>query len=437
MKTKQHQGMKHLFISGIICFMIPTWTFSQVTTNEELKQLVQQSYSYYPKMAEAENNIVTAEEKKSMVELNSKPEISANGNYNYVLPKIAFPINGREIQFAPVHNVGAMLNASWTIYDFGRLKAEIDKEKASIQLSKDQVEVTKSQLKAQVAGIYYTMVFLKKYLTIEDSIIRFYQDNQKLAERRVSDGEGLQTDVLNFKSNVDAEENKKLDLQMALSKQQNMLAYTTGVSEIKGDDFDFSRLATLYESGPGRVEKVENKNPELTMANDKIMAAKKGMNAAILSNKPTLNIHAGGGIKNGYVPEVNDMRFNSVAGITFMMPLDAFGKTNQQKKYQQTLVKQQELSLHSLQSQLEKDIKQNNSNYWYLRSKIKNSENQIKAAKEAQQLIISRYQNGVATFVDLSAAEANVERAYLSKLQDEYQMCMENIELAKLMGYDY
>ena len=131
------------------------------------------------------------------------------------------------------------------------------------------------------------------------------------------------------------------------------------------------------------------------------------------------------------------MRFNAMAGLSFLLPIDAFGKTKQQVKYQQTLIKQNELSLKSLKHQLNKDIEQCESNYWLLRSKKIHSENQIKAAKESQQLILSRYQNGVATFVDLSAAEANVEKAGLSKLQDEFQMCMENIELARLMGYEF
>jgi outer membrane protein TolC len=90
-----------------------------------------------------------------------------------------------------------------------------------------------------------------------------------------------------------------------------------------------------------------------------------------------------------------------------------------------------------LKHQLDKDIEQSQSNYSFLRRKKEHSENQIKAAKESQQLTLSRYQNGVATFVDLSAAAANVEKASLSKLQDDYQICMENIELARLMGSDF
>ena len=257
-----------------------------------------------------------------------------------------------------------------------------------------------------------------------------------LAERKVKNGDGLQTDVLNFHSSVDGDENKKLDLQIALNKQQHLLAYTTGVSEIKGTEFDFGRLSILQEEKNGII-KIESKNPELALANDKIQSAKNDLNLVGLNNKPSLTLNAGSGIRNGYVPNVNDMRFNAMAGLSFLLPIDAFGKTKQQVKYQQTLIKQNELSLKSLKHQLNKDIEQCESNYWLLRSKKIHSENQIKAAKESQQLILSRYQNGVATFVDLSAAEANVEKAGLSKLQDEFQMCMENIELARLMGYEF
>ena len=436
--------MKQLIILSAFIISIPVALFSQVTDNEELKQLIKKSFSFFPKIAEAENLIKSAEEKKLLTELNRKPDLSANASYNLLLPKIAFPINGKEIQFVPVHNVGTSINASWTLFDFGRLKAAIDKEKTSIQLSKDQVEVTKSQLKAQVAGIYYSIVYLRKCLAIEDSIIKFYRDNQTMAERKVKNGDALQTDVLNFKSSVDAEENKKLDVEMALNKQLNLLAYTTGVSDIQGNEFDFRRRAILQEISDDvyinrtvRIVRDEIKNPEFTLAKDKIISAKSDLNVIGLNNKPSLNIHGASGIKNGYVPEVNDLRFNAMAGISFLLPIDAFGKTKQQNKYQQTIIKQQELSLQSLQLQFDKDIKQSQSNWGYLRRKAKNSANEIKAAQESQQLTLSRYQNGVATFVDLSAAEANIEKAKFSILQDEYQMCLENIELARLMGFEY
>ena len=147
--------MKPIFLLFVLSIYSSSILFAQVNQNEELKELIQKSYSYFPKIAEAENMISSAEEKKKITELNNKPGFSANANYQILLPKIAFPINGNEVQFVPVHNLGTSLNASWTIIDFGRFKASIDKEKTSIQLSKDQVEVAKSQLKTQVASIYY------------------------------------------------------------------------------------------------------------------------------------------------------------------------------------------------------------------------------------------------------------------------------------------
>ena len=65
------------------------------------------------------------------------------------------------------------------------------------------------------------------------------------------------------------------------------------------------------------------------------------------------------------------------------------------------------------------------------------SESQLQAAKQAQQIITSRYKNGVATYLDVTAAATNVEKAAFSKLQYEYQLCIAKIELARLLGVEY
>jgi outer membrane protein TolC len=40
----------------------------------------------------------------------------------------------------------------------------------------------------------------------------------------------------------------------------------------------------------------------------------------------------------------------------------------------------------------------------------------------------------VATYLDIISAAANVEKASLTKLQSEYQLCISTLELARLMG---
>lgn len=417
-------------------FLFVTISFSsllqaQVKLNEELKNLMKQSFVFFPKIKEVENAEITAQEKLNLIELNKNPQFDVSASYNFVMPKISFPINGREIQFAPTNNVATSFGGVYPIYDFGRLKTNIDKAKIDLSLSKHTTNSSKIQLAYQVANIYYSIIYLQKALAIQDSILLYFNENKKIIDKKIMSGEALKIDALNLQANIDAEENKRIDLKSFIQKQLNLLNYTTGINKISGEEFDsIIELLNIDEA----LDSFQKNNPEFQLANDKVLLSKKEIDIIQLNKKPNLNIHGAAGIKNGYVPSVNEVRFNYLAGISFSLPIDAFGKTKQQVKLQQSIVTQNQLFQASILSNNKKDIEQTLLDIDVNNKKIKNTESQIKSAKSALDLTSSRYHNGVATYLDIISAAANVEKARLTKLQSEYQLCISTLELARLMG---
>ncbi len=423
--------MKKIILLSIF-LMISLISFEQVKINTDLKSLINQSFSFFPKIQEVENSVKTGEEKLALTSLNKTPDISFSASYNYIMPKISFPINGNEIQFAPVNNVAASVGTTYTLLDFGRLKSNINKAKAEIEISKDNVKIAKNQLANQVVAIYYNIVYFKKAIIIQDSIIEYFRQNKQMAENKMKNGDLLQIDVLNLQSNIDAEQNRKIDLINNLNKQLNLLEYTSGKNTSENDKFDFD----VEINGAG-VGIAEANNPEFKLAKDKIISSQKDIDITKLNSKPRLSLNAATGIKNGYVPDVNDIRFNYLAGLTFSLPIYSFGKTKQQIKFQETIVKQNQLSQTTLLSTYKKDIDQTLLDINASVERIANTENQLQVTKQAQQITASRYRNGVATYLDVTAAATNVEKAAFSKLQYEYQLCQSKVELARLLGFEY
>ena len=402
--------------------------------NPELKDIITQSFGYFSKIKEAELGVKTSEEKLKLTSLSKTPDISFNSSYNFIMPKISFPINGKEIQFAPIHNLASSVGTNYTIYDFGRLKSAIEKSKTDILISKDNVDILKNQLANQVAVVYYNIVYLKQAISIQDSVTAYFRSNKQLAENKLKNGEGVKLDVLNLESNIDAEENKKIDLENQLQKQLILLDYTSGKSKINGVDFDFDVNGLKDDSLMNIAKK---NNPEFSLTKNKILLSNNELNLIKLNNKPKVSLNAATGIRNGYMPEVNNLRFNYIAGVMISVPLYGFGKTNQQLQIQKSLVKQNELSEQSLEASYKKDIKQLLVDIQSNQEKIKHIEAQIVSAKSAQEITASRYQNGVATYLEIIAAALNTQKATLSKLQNEYQLCLSKIELSKLMGYQF
>ena len=67
---------------------------------------------------------------------------------------------------------------------------------------------------------------------------------------------------------------------------------------------------------------------------------------------------------------------------------------------------------------------------------MENAGTQIQQAALAQKLSVSKLKNGTATPLEITAANADYQRALLNQLQYQYQLCNAQLELIQLMGMD-
>ena len=428
--------MKKLFFT-VISITIFLCLQAQVNANTELKGLINQSFGYFPKIKEVENAVETARQRLEIAK-NNLPVIDANASYNFVEPKIVLPleVNGKqqEFQFAPVHNLNANIAASYTLFDFGRLKANIEKSKQDIKYAEHNTDNARTQLANQVATIYYNIIYFQKAIIIEDSVLAYLNDNKHIVESKLKNGDAIKLDLLSIQSQVDAEENKKIDLQNYLQKQQNLLQYTTGGNATTGLNFDFDIPLKAVAEALGEAQ---INNPEYLLANDRVKQSQNEIAIARLGTKPSVNVGANTGFKNGYVPYVNDMKFNYAAGIALKLPIYDGNRTKQQVKLSETVLTQNKLAIETLNSNYKRDIQQALIDVQSNQERINNTKGQIEQAQTAQTLASSRFKNGVGTNLEITNASTNVERAQFSKLQYEYQLCLAKVELVKLLGYKY
>lgn len=425
--------MKKILIT-LLSFVSMALTQAQVSVNPELKNLITESFGYFPKVKEVQNTITTAEEKLALTQLNKMPDITADASYSYIRPKIVVPISGDDIQFAPLHNFNGAFNATYALFDFGRLQASINRSKEDLQYARHNVDYTKSQLAFQVANVYYNLVYLQNAISIQDSVLNYLTENKKIVESQLKNGTALRIDLLNIQASIDNEENRKADLTNNIRKQLNLLEYTTGNKTMKGNGFDFSINLTDVNSALGMAQ---TQNLDFVLAKDKIKQAESDLAITKVAEKPIIGLKAAAGVKNGYLPYISDMRFNYLAGISLSVPIYNGGKNKQQQKLQQTIIKQNELAVESLSNNYKKDIEQALVDIATNLERIRNTKGQIEQAKSAQALATNRLKNGTGTNLEITNASTNVQRAALTKLQYEYQLCLAKLELTRLMGYQY
>jgi outer membrane protein len=408
--------------------------------NSELKNLIQESFAYFPPLKEAEQQSHSREISVRLNKAARFPLLSANADYNYIYPisQIHFASPGMEntsLKFLPKNNINTYLGLNYTLLDFGRVKANVQRAKEQLQQSRYDIDLAKSQLAAQLAGIYYGIIYMREAINIQDTVIRFLNENRKVTESKFRHGDALKIDMLNIQASIDREENVKIDLRNMLQKNISLLQYSTGKDSIQGKGlFDFSYNNINKEE---ILRLAMEQHPEFMLARGRILIAENDLKISKMAIMPTLTLLAKAGFRNGYFPNIYQTRFNYAIGGTFLLPIYDGGRARQTTTLSVSMVKAQQLSLNTLQNTYQKDIAQALSDVNTAQEHLKNVETQILQAKANQRLSASMYKNGVATYLDLNSANSTYQQAVLSKAQYQYQLCQAYIELARLTGVKY
>ena len=425
--------MKKIVLCMALVMSAYTHSIAQSLINGELKNLLNLSLQYFPKVKEVQQSVQIAEDKLTLTELNKYPDITMDASYAYVQPKIEVAFGEKTFQFAPVHNVSGALNASYTLFDFGRLASTIQKAKLELQTSKDVAEQIKHSLFFQISQLYYQIIYAKKAIEIQNQVVQLLTENKSIIETQLKNGNAIQLDLLTIQSKIDNELNRKIDLETNLKKLLNLLNYATGVATI--NESQLSIGLKNYTSDEA-MQMALIHNPSIAIAKDKVNVTKADVAITKLNERPYVGMKASVGSRNGYLPQINDPRFNYNAGIGFSVPLFNGGKIKQQIKIQERSLALSETNVTSQIHDFEKDIQAALIDIQSNQARIKNAASQIEQAALAQKLSVSKLKNGTATPIEITSTNADYQRALLNQLQYQYQLCNAQLELIKLMGVE-
>ncbi len=425
--------MKKIGIILVFVIAIGNYVHGQDLVNGELKNLLQQSLTYFPKVKEVHQSVQLAEDKLKLTELNKYPDITLDASYAYVKPKIEVKFGDELFQFAPEHNFSGAVNGTYTLLDFGRLKANIEKSKFELQSAYHAADQLRTSLFHQISQVYFQVVYVKKAIEIQDQVLQLLNENKLILDAQLKNGNAIQLDVLTIQSKIDNEINKKIDLENSLQKLLNLINYATGIQKINEGQLQITlKKYSLDEA----MQFAILHNPTLAIARDRVNVSKSEVSISKLSELPFVGMKASAGSRNGYLPKIADARFNYNAGIGFSLPLFNGGKIKQQIKIQQQGLTMSETNVTSLLHDFEKDIQAALIDIQTNESRIKNAGTQIQQAALAQKLSVSKLKNGTATPLEITAANADYQRALLNQLQYQYQLCNAQLELIQLMGMD-
>jgi len=155
--------------------------------------------------------------------------------------------------------------------------------------------------------------------------------------------------------------------------------------------------------------------------------------AAIKSvNNPSINAFGSVGFKNGYSPDLNELRGNFLLGVGIKMPLyDAKKKkNNMQLSKSDILVSQYETEVQK--RNITNEVVEAKSYIDASKKKVEQFDIQLDHALQAYELAQVSYKSGAITNLDLLDSETSVSesRLQLLKAQIDQRICYLNLEIA-------
>ena len=411
---------------------------------DDLRALVQQANTNYPSLKQQQQQIQAGEVRVDIARTAMRPNVNLNGNYTYVtpVPQFAIPINGQDVvaKLAPNNNVNTNVSVGQTIYDFGRTDAAIRQATDNVQILRRNFELTQQSLAYQVAAAYYGVGFLQRGLIVQDSVIRTATANVRLLSTRLQNGDALQYDVLTEAVRVKAAQNRRIEIQNQLERQLAVLTYLTGNPQPETsraiEQFQLgaqSGTVSLFDLN-GQFQTAVAGNKAVLLAQDQVRAAETEVLVNNRAGQPSITFSGSAGFKNGYPLAVERLRANTAAGINFIAPLYAGKRYRLQNQAAQLTLNASRYAVENTSAQLRQSIAQLNADIRSNQTRLANLETQVEQARKALQIANARLRNGVITNVELQSAETGVEEAELGRLNFQYQLLLNQLELKRLLG---
>lgn len=388
-----------------------------------------------PKALQASEEVKAAEAQVAESRSALFPKISGKAGYRYIDPVSKIDMNGSTMQFMPNDNYDAQISAEMMLYDFGRTGSNISLARSGRDSAGIRQDIALRDLSLATVRAFYSVLFLQEAVKVQDKEMAALQKNLDHMQKRYAQGVATRFDLLTTQVRLASAGNRRIDLQNQLRNQEISLRRLCGLAEnaplnISGS-FDTTaaglETAKLLPASPDH-------RPEVMLSRENLKSASYKKSLATQAFLPKIVGNAAWGTNNGYVPDIDRMRTSVSAGVELQVPIfDGFGKTaafraaSAMKRH----AEQQQLDTEQM---ARAEVSQAINDLQSSRDKIESTRLQVSQADLAAQHARIRYDNGLATTLDLLDAEAALAEAELAHLQARYEYVLNTYAVRRASG---
>jgi outer membrane protein TolC len=401
-----------------------------------LKDVINQVVKNNPSIKIAEENISSDDSKISLAKAGYYPNLDINASYTRIgpVPILDFP-SFVEFKLYPENNYSANLNFEMNVYDFGKTAKNIDIAEENKMISEQTLEQIKQKLAQMVINNFFSLVYLQEAIKIKDEEIQTLKEHLDYIEKKEATGSAIQYEILSTKVKISNVENQKVDLVTTLKVQISYLNSLIGEPEGTYHYAKNESIAILPKfEKDSLVFLALNNRDEMKIAKEKLASVELSYTAAKKLDNPIINIFASGGGKNGYIPDLNVIKLNYVAGIGLKIPLFDGTRTQNRIRLAESSIKTTLLDNEITQRSITHEVVENEANMKASLQKVDQFELQFRHAQQAYNLAEINFKLGVITNLELLDASTSVSESRLFHLKSKIDYLINLYRLKASIG---
>ncbi len=403
-----------------------------LSLNEIMKEVLQN----HPVIKKAGESIKQADARIGIAKSGYLPTVDASATVSHIgpVPELSIPDFGT-FQLYPENNFNTGINVRQNIYDFGKTSSKISLADANKEMQLSTLEETKQKMAITVIMNYYSLAYLQQAIKIKDLQLETLAEHLDFVKKKKETGSGTDYEILNTKVKISVTENQKLDLLAGRKKQLAILNSLLGQpakTEHRVKDLNIVVKPEIKEDS--LLSFALNHRNDLLIARKNIEMAQIHLNIVKSESSPSINFLANGGWKNGYVPDLNEIKANYIASLSLHVPI--FDGTRQ--KYNIVMAKSsiEALTLESdlLQRNISSEVIENEINIQTAYKKVNQTRLQLSQAEEAYKLARINYSAGAITNLELLDISTTVSESKLMVVKSEINYILSVYKLKESLG---
>jgi len=315
------------------------------------------------------------------------------------------------------------LDASWELDVWGRLRRNLEANRASMQASAADLAAVRLSLQSELVQTYLQLRVMDEQQRLLNQSVEAFARSWRLTQNQYDAGIVPKSDVTQALTQLRSTEAQALDLQWQRAQMEHAIAVLTGVppSELNiAERDDIPELPAVPLALPSQLLE---RRPDIASAERQIIAANAQIGVAEAAWYPDLTLSASGGYQNSSFGNLLSVpnRFWSLGPQLALTLLD-FGARRAdleaaEAAYDQTVANYRQTVLDSF-----REVEDNLVQLRVLAAEAVVQRQALEAAQESLRLIENQYRAGTVDFLSVATVQTsalNNERTYLTLLGDQ------------------